>query len=159
MIEFAFAASRLLVVLAALTLTSAAASEQDVLKSSAETAPEALKLCGDCHMNYPAPMLPQRSWRALIGSLKDHFGSVATLPATDTTAILEFLTAHAADSPGATARDKHFLGALANDAVPLRITETPWWNQMHADFDFEGIKHSPVKSAANCLGCHPAGVN
>jgi hypothetical protein len=25
---------------------------------------------------------------------------------------------------------------------------------MHADFNFDGVKHSQVKSAANCLACH-----
>lgn len=137
---------------------AAAACAQEALKLVAGTPPEALKQCGDCHMIFPAQMLPQRSWRALMGMLDDHFGDIASVPDADAADILAYLTAHAADSPAATARERHFLGALAADAVPLRITRTPWWNQMHADFDFEGVRRTPVKTASNCLGCHPSGV-
>jgi Dihaem cytochrome c len=117
-------------------------------------APVELRQCGDCHMVFPARMLPSRSWTAILSTMSDHFGEDAAIPKKDLDIIRDFLTSHAADSPDATVRERHYLGALLPDSTPLRITATPWWNQVHADFDFDGVKHSQVKSPANCLACH-----
>lgn len=29
--------------------------------------------CGDCHFAFPPVLLPARSWKKLMGNLKDHF--------------------------------------------------------------------------------------
>jgi hypothetical protein len=105
-------------------------------------------------MVFPSRMLPSRSWTAILSTMNDHFGEDAAIPKKDLDVIRDFLISHAADSPGATARERHYLGALLPESTPLRITATPWWNQVHADFDFGGVKHSQVKSPANCLACH-----
>ena len=117
-------------------------------------APAELKQCGDCHMVFPSRMLPSRSWAAILSKMDDHFDEDAAIPKKDLDVIRDFLTWHAADSPDATARERHFLSALLPNSTPLKITAMPWWNQMHADFNFDGVKHSAVKSAANCLACH-----
>ncbi len=117
-------------------------------------APAELMQCGDCHMVFPSRMLPSRSWAAILSTMDDHFGEDAAIPKKDLDVIRNFLTSHAADSPDATVRERHYLGALLPESTPLRITGTPWWNQMHADFDFDGVRHSQVKSPANCLACH-----
>ncbi len=117
-------------------------------------APATLAQCGDCHMIFPARMLPSRSWTAILSRMDDHFGENAAIPEKDLQEIRVFLTSNAADSPNASPRDRHFMSEILPGATPLRITRTPWWNQMHADFDFDGVKRSSVKSAANCLGCH-----
>jgi Dihaem cytochrome c len=116
--------------------------------------PAALAACGDCHMVFPSRMLPARSWAAILEKLDDHFGEDAAIPKNDLDEIRDFLTTHAADSPDATGRQRHFLSALSPESTPLRITATPWWNQMHADFNYDGVRRSAVKSAANCLACH-----
>lgn len=105
-------------------------------------------------MIFPARMLPSRSWTAILSKMDNHFGENATIPEKDLNDIRNFLTSNAADAPNASARDRHYLSALLPDSTPLRITRTPWWNQMHADFDFDGVKRSPIKSPANCLACH-----
>ncbi len=117
-------------------------------------APAELKQCGDCHMVFPSRMLPGRSLTAILSTMNNHFGEDAAIPKKDLDVIRDFLTSHAADSPGATPRERHYLGARLSGSTPLRITATPWWNQMHADFNFDGVKHSQVKSPANCLACH-----
>ncbi len=117
-------------------------------------APATLAQCGDCHMIFPARMLPSRSWTAILSRMDDHFGENAAIPEKDLQEIRVFLTSNAADSPNASPRDRHFMSEILPGATPLRITRTPWWNQMHADFDFDGVKRSSVKSAANCLACH-----
>ncbi len=117
-------------------------------------APAELQQCGDCHMVFPSRMLPSRSWAAILSGMDNHFGEDAAIPKNDLDKIRDFLTSHAADSPDATPLERHYLSALVPTSTPLRITATPWWNQMHADFNFEGARHSQVKSAANCLACH-----
>jgi diheme cytochrome c len=117
-------------------------------------APAELNQCGDCHMVFPSRMLPGRSWAAILSTMDDHFGEDAAIPRKDLDIIRDFLISHAAASPGATPRERHYLSAILPGSTPLRITATPWWNQMHADFNFDGAKRSQVKSAANCLACH-----
>jgi hypothetical protein len=92
-------------------------------------APAELKQCGECHMVFPSRMLPSRSWAAILSTMDDHFGEDAAIPKKDLDVIRDFLTSHAADSPDATLRERHFLSALPSDSTPLRITATPWWNQ------------------------------
>jgi hypothetical protein len=116
-------------------------------------APEALAQCGDCHMVYSCRMLPARSWTAILARMEDHFGENAAVQEKDLSAIRAYLTSNAADSPNASGRDRHFMSAILPDSTPLRITATPWWGQMHADFHYDGVPRSKVK-AADCLGCH-----
>lgn len=120
--------------------------------------PQQLQFCGECHMIYPANMLPQRSWQALISKLDNHFGENATVQERDLAFILDYLINNASDSPTIPPRERHFLSEVSPDITTIRITKTRWWNQMHADFDFEGIKNTNVKSAANCPACHIDGV-
>ncbi len=139
------------------TVSSAARSDTEPpgpLEQGDAKPPAALQQCGDCHMVFPSRMLPSRSWAAILAKMDDHFGEDAAISKDDLDEIRNFLTSHAADSPDATPRERHYLSALLPSSTPLRITAMPWWNQMHADFNFEGAKHSQVKSAANCLACH-----
>ena len=109
-------------------------------------------------MVFPAQMLPKRSWILILSGLDDHFGETASMPPKDLDAIRAYLTSHSADSANASPRDRHYFSEILPDSAPIRITRTPWWNQMHADFDFDGVKRSHVKSPANCLACHKEGV-
>ena len=126
------------------------------LKKGNVGAPAALEQCGDCHMVYSSRMLPARSWAAILSRMDDHFGENAAIADKDLDAIRAYLTSNAADSPNATGRDRHFMSAILPESTPLRITATPWWNQMHADFRFDSVRRSKVK-AADCLGCHGEG--
>lgn len=122
-------------------------------------APAAMRRCGGCHMIFPAEMLPGRSWSAILAGLNDHFGEVATIPPADLEAIRDYLTSHSADSPNASAQDRHYLSEISPDSMPMRITQTAWWNQMHAELDFDVVKKSGgAKSPADCMACHAEGV-
>lgn len=107
------------------------------------------KECGACHMAFPAGFLPQRSWEALMGNLKDHFGEDASLNAGSTAAIKDYLLANAADASG-TARG--FARGLAADQTPLRISELPRFKREHGTFSEARMKK--VGSMSNCAGCH-----
>lgn len=56
--------------------------------------------CGDCHMAYPAALLPHRSWVALLDGLDDHFGTVVALDAQQAKDVATYLGECAADRAG-----------------------------------------------------------
>jgi hypothetical protein len=144
-------------VLVPLAILAAGAMVGSSARGAAER-PAALEQCGDCHMIFPAQMLPSRSWTGILSNMDSHFGEVASIPEKDLEQIRNYLTSNSADSPNASARDRHYMSEILPDSTPLRITRTPWWNQMHADFNFDGVKRSQVKSPANCLACHTGGL-
>jgi mono/diheme cytochrome c family protein len=112
-----------------------------------------LSECSACHMAFPPQMLPARSWQKIMGGLADHFGEDASLAEPVRADILAYLTAHAADAPG-TAQGPRFLRGLGADAVPLRITQMPFWARAHDEVSAGAFSAPAVKSAANCVACH-----
>ena len=116
----------------------------------------ALQECGGCHNLYPPQYLPQRSWAALLARLDDHFGEIATLPADELAAISTYLAANASDGPQ-TKGGSRFLRDVRPDETPLRITDLPWWQDVHGWVNFNGIEATKVRSASNCAGCHEDG--
>lgn len=97
--------------------------------------------CGSCHVAFPPTMLPATSWRTMMGDLKNHFGSDASLPATETNAITEFLVTNAGN-------------VTVDRKEPLRITRTPWFLHEHREVPARVWQRPAVKSHANCQACH-----
>lgn len=115
--------------------------------------PATLKECGACHLAFPPQMLPARSWKALMTGLADHFGENAGLSEAARTEIAGYLAANAGDA----ALSKHgrrFLRDIDPAATPLRITETPFWQEAHEEIPPARFTRAPVKTAANCAACH-----
>ena len=111
-----------------------------------------LKECSDCHMAFPPGLLPARSWQALMAGLGNHFGENATLDEATARHITAYLAANAADSDP---RYRYVLRGLAGDAVPLRISDTPWWIRQHNEEVRPGAFDDPrVKTKSNCMACH-----
>lgn len=116
--------------------------------------PIVAKECSACHMLYPAGLLPARSWQAMMGNLKNHFGDNADLDETIRQRITDYLVANAADARG---RSGKLLGGVADGATPLRISEMPWFLRKH---DKKGriapdtLKRRGAKSPADCKACH-----
>jgi mono/diheme cytochrome c family protein len=107
------------------------------------------KECSACHMAYPPVFLPARSWEAITGNLKQHFGEDASLSPEDTAAIKTYLMANAADSSG---KVRGFARGIPADQTPLRITELPRFLGEHGRFSPATIKK--VGSLSNCAACH-----
>jgi hypothetical protein len=103
-------------------------------------------------MVYPAAFLPARSWRKLLDNLPNHFGEDASLEPTTAGAISDYLAAHAADTPDG---DSDFLRGVAPTDAPLRISETPFWINIHsAQVRAEDFADPSVLTKSNCIGCH-----
>jgi len=132
----------------------ASISVADGLKVAPVKDPVAAKECSACHMLYPPGLLPARSWQAMMGNLKNHFGDNADLDDATRKHITDYLVANAADTGGrggTNSRD------VSGGATPLRISEMPWFLRKH---DKKGriapdtLKRRGAKSAADCKACH-----
>jgi hypothetical protein len=108
--------------------------------------------CGACHLAFSPAMLPERSWHAIMSGLNDHFGEDASLDGATAAHIETYLVANAAD---ADSRYEEVLRRLDPAAVPLRISELPWWIREHEEEVGPGAFDDPdVGSKANCVACH-----
>lgn len=110
--------------------------------------------CGDCHLAYAPWLLPAQSWRAVMGSLADHFGDNAELDAQTADAILTFLERHAAEQTGG----RHALRvqrAAQGVESPLRITQTDYFRGQHHEIPRSMIEgNDAVGSPSRCDACH-----
>jgi hypothetical protein len=111
--------------------------------------PVVVSECSACHMVYPAGLLPQRSWKALLANLSNHFGEDASLDEPIRKQIEDYLVANASDASG------QDLMRLDPAVTPLRISELPWFTWRHGKrTHFRAKADSKIGSISNCAGCH-----
>jgi hypothetical protein len=105
--------------------------------------PAYVQECGSCHLAYPPGLLPAESWRRLMASLPQHFGSDASLDAPTTQAIATWLVANA----GAYMK--------VREAPPQdRITRAAWFVREHREIAPATWQRASIKSPAQCAACH-----
>lgn len=109
--------------------------------------------CSGCHMLYHPGLLPERSWKKMMGGLDKHFGENAELDAATRDEILAFLSANSADKQ-AGRRSQRILQSIPANAAPLRISETQYFIAKHDEVSAATFKRKSVGSAANCIACH-----
>lgn len=110
--------------------------------------------CGECHFAYPPGLLPERSWRKLMGSLEDHFGDNAELPVATRDTLTEYLVANSAEH-AKHRRSEKIMRSLSASATPTRITETPYIQRKHDEVPARHISgNEQVRSLSNCAACH-----
>ena len=117
------------------------------------TDPVVKEECGSCHLVYAPSMLPASSWTRMMGDLKNHFGSDASVDPDTARKISAYLTANAADQAGRRYSGKLMRGVSMVNA-PLRITELPKWVREHREVAASEWKKPAVRSKANCTACH-----
>lgn len=99
--------------------------------------------CAACHLAYPPALLPAASWQRLMGNLRRHFGTDASLDSATTQEIAKWLAANA----GSTRQ--------VRDVTPRdRITTSAWFTRQHDEVPPAAWKRPAVKTAANCAACH-----
>ncbi len=114
-----------------------------------------VKECGSCHFPYQAGLLPERSWRRIMGTLADHFGENAEVKVSERDAITTYLAAGAADH-AQNVRSREVMASLKDSDVPTRVTAVLYTGGIHGGFldpKFLGIPR--VKTLADCAACHP----
>ena len=130
--------TRIVVFLCVAIVTTASAARGE--RVAPVTDPVVKEECGSCHMVFPPQFLPKRSWQKLVETLSDHFGENASLGDTQRQTVLDYLLAHAADSPQAGREGRKFAQSIAARQTPLRITETPRWVREHREVHAERWK-------------------
>lgn len=103
--------------------------------------PAFVQECGACHVAYAPALLPASSWQRLMGNLKSHFGSDASLDAATTQQLTAWLTAHAGS------------GKRAEATRDDRITSSAWFVREHREAR-QLFGTARVKGAADCAACH-----
>lgn len=109
--------------------------------------------CGSCHLAFHPSLLPSRSWRRLMAEQQQHFGADLAFDAPTTSALLAFMTENAAERHQTEPAYK-IEQSLPPEAVPLRITETPYWVKKHSEIADADWQSKEVKSKSNCAACH-----
>jgi len=95
------------------------------------------KECGDCHMAYPAGLLPKQSWTAIMNDLPNHFGEDASLDDASRARITAYLTKNAG----------------RGNPKALRISQQRWFKSEHRKAATSKA-FKKAKSWANCQACH-----
>src|SRR3990172_260799 len=110
--------------------------------------------CGGCHFAYQPGLLPARSWQKVMSSLSDHFGDNAELSKEDAAAIVEYLTANAADRVDYK-RSVKIVKALSDQETPVRISAMPYMVRKHDHIPARFVAENwRVKTLGNCPACH-----
>lgn len=113
------------------------------------------KECGGCHFPYQPGWLPERSWKRLMGSLGSHFGDNAEIAAPQRTALLEYLTAGAADRGADNIRSRDVMAAITPGDTPISLTRVLYVGGIHGGFLDPAFRGKPeVKTLAQCPACH-----
>ncbi|MDH4944050.1 cytochrome b/b6 domain-containing protein [Sulfurimonas sp. C5] len=108
--------------------------------------------CRSCHTLYPPYLLPKASWVKLMDNLENHFGDDASLEATDTVFIKDYLVNNAAEDSTKEAAFKILKSMKEKDTIA--ITKTSYWKRRHQEIDQEIFASAEVKAKSNCKACH-----
>lgn len=110
--------------------------------------------CGSCHFAFQPGLLPEKSWRKMMTGLEDHFGDNAELDAEANKNILDYLVTNSADKSNYK-RSTRIVGSLRKGEVPLRITDTVYFQRKHDEIPARYVKdNKDVGSYSKCEACH-----
>ena len=109
--------------------------------------------CGSCHLSFHPSLLPKRSWEKLLAQQNQHFGVDLGLESATTAALLKYALNNAAEKHQTEPALK-IDSSLKADAVPLRITETPYWTKKHREILAVDWNLPWIKSKTHCEACH-----
>ncbi|MDY0321407.1 MAG: cytochrome C [Arcobacteraceae bacterium] len=111
--------------------------------------------CASCHFGYQPGLLPQKSWKALMANLENHFGTDASLNQKDFDAINNYLTENSADKAKKYKRSNKIAKSTENITTPIiSILEIPYIKKEHQGIPKKLIIQEDVKSLSNCISCH-----
>jgi mono/diheme cytochrome c family protein len=128
----------------------AAAAHADSVGARVPMLPKYQQECAACHMTYPPGLLPAASWQHLMGSLKQHYGTDASLDEASVREISGWLQYNAGSN-------KRVSVAPPQD----RITRSAWFLREHNEREVPPAvwKRASVGSPSNCAACHPGAAD
>ena len=110
--------------------------------------------CGDCHIVFPAYLLPEKSWNMIMDTLEDHYGEELDLDVEDAETIRAYLLQHSAGHSTREAAVKLLASVKGRENV-FSIVRTPYWRRRHKAISPEVFKSKAVDSKYSCDACHP----
>ncbi len=110
--------------------------------------------CGDCHIVFPAYLLPKRAWNAIMDTPEDHFGDELDLEPEDSKTIREYLVKNSGENSTREAAVK-ILFSIKNKKDIISIVNTPYWKDTHRHIPKRVFKLKEIDSKYSCDACHP----
>ncbi len=109
--------------------------------------------CDSCHVPYHPSLLPAHSWQRLFDEEMHHFGEGLFLDIETMVILRDYAVKNSADH---THREVSWriLKSLGLEDHPNRITDIPYWEEVHRDIDEERWNTYPVYGKADCGACH-----
>jgi hypothetical protein len=111
---------------------------------TAPALPAYVQECSACHIAYPLGALPNASWQRLMGNLRRHFGTDASV---DPATLKEISTWIAANT--------ETWKRVAETPPEDRITRSAWFERKHREVEPADWRRAAVRSPSNCAACHP----
>ena len=108
--------------------------------------------CGDCHMAYPACLLPEASWRKILNEANNHFGAELSLDDAGKAWVSDYLLANAADRNGGKIGRK--IMRHLDSQTPERISTLPYIQRKHRKIDPAVFSRPAIDGLKNCIACH-----
>ena len=110
--------------------------------------------CGSCHFAYQPGLLPERSWKKIMGNLENHFGTDASLDVKDNQTILNYLVENSAEKFTDYKRSRKINKSIPSSKTPIAISDTRYFKREHKGIPKRFITQKEVKSLSNCTACH-----
>jgi len=111
--------------------------------------------CADCHIAFHPTLMSAVSWKRIMDGLNGHFGEIVEIDGTRREEIEAFLSSSSAERSTTEVSRKIIYFTDAAQPAPLRITDSPYWQDKHADIKADVYKRKAVVSKSNCTACHP----
>ncbi|MGB3749932.1 MAG: diheme cytochrome c [Arcobacteraceae bacterium] len=113
-----------------------------------------IKECGSCHFDFQPGLLPEKSWKRMMGDLENHFGTDATLAQEDHDTLVSYLNRNSSDKAMQYKRSRKMTQSISTYETPLKITEVPYFIKKHRKLPKRFIMQKEVKTLSNCMACH-----
>jgi cytochrome b len=109
--------------------------------------------CDSCHVPYHPSLLPAHSWQRLFDEEMHHFGEGLFLDIETMVILRDYAVKNSAEHSNREVSWR-ILKSLGPTEHPNRITETPYWIEVHKKIDEERFNTYPVYGKADCGACH-----
>lgn len=111
------------------------------------------KECASCHFGYPAGLLPSASWRHIMRTLTQHYGTDASIGESERAQIENFLVQNASETSNYK-RSVKITRSLQSGVLYTSLTQIPYLQRKHRKIDKNLINQKEVRSLARCAACH-----
>lgn len=111
------------------------------------------KECASCHFGYPPGLLPSASWRHIMTTLNQHYGTDASIDENERVQIENFLVQNASETSNYK-RSVKITRSLQPGVLYTSLTQIPYLQKKHRKIDKNLVAQKEVRSLARCAACH-----